>query len=501
MTYTHTQADVQNSLAARQGEAILSDPMLKRSPDSAAMLEYWNLTDTLVDGINAVRLAGDAYLPRFTDEAAADYKFRLRCTKMTNIYRDTVEGLASKPFEQEITLVVDESKSVPQPLLDFIEDVDGSGNNLSVFASGTFFNGINSAIDWIFVDHSKPDPTIRTVADQKRAGLRPYWSRVLGRNVLEARSAVINGDELLTFIKIFEPGKPDHIREFERLDSGVIVWRLFERTERTQQNSQTVFAEVDSGTVTIGVIPLVPFITGRRDGRTWRFFPAMRDAADLQVELYQQESALKFVKILAAYPMLAGNGVKPEKNADGTVKKIAVGPGRVLYAPPGGDSTSGSWAFVEPSATTMTFLASDVKDTQQSLRELGRQPLMVGNTTVITAARGAAKSKSAVKGWALGLKDALENAMVITCQWLGIRPDAYDPVVNVFTEFDEFLEGKDLDALQAARAGKDISQLTYWEELRRRAVLSPEFDPEVEEARLLAELPGDGVDTVEDDAQ
>jgi hypothetical protein len=61
------------------------DEMLRRSPDSAAMLEYWDLTDAIVDGIGALRLAAETYLPRFVDEQDAEYQLRLRCTKLTNI--------------------------------------------------------------------------------------------------------------------------------------------------------------------------------------------------------------------------------------------------------------------------------------------------------------------------------------------------------------------------------------------------------------------------------
>lgn len=490
--------------AAKQNHNSTSqDILLARSPDSAAMLEYWDLTDTLVDGINALRLAGERYLPKFTDEQDPDYQYRLKCTKLTNIYRDTVEGLASKPFEQEVELVTDENKTVPDEIEAFEENVDGSGNNLTMFASAAFFNGVNSAIHWIFVDYPDPEsnPDIRTRADEKAAGVRPYWSHILGRNVFDPRSKVINGKETLTYIRIFEPGKPDHVRIFERDPiTGIVRWELREKQETwiDYGTGKTQFHTVDEGTISIGVIPLVPFITGRRDGRSWKLFPAMRDAADLQVELYQQESGLKYIKTLAAYPMLAANGIKPMMEADGkTPKKLAVGPGRVLYGGMDGAGNVGSWSYVEPGAQSMTFLAADAKETAQNLRELGRQPLTAqsGNLTVITTAVAAGKAKSAVKAWAFGLKDALENAMVMTCAWLKITPEKYDPTVNVYTEFDEFMEGKDLETLQAARAAKDISQLTYWDELKRRAVLSPEFDAETEEKRLLDELPGDGVDT------
>jgi hypothetical protein len=80
------------------------DKMLRRSKDSAAMLPYWDKTDAIVQGAEAIKLAGDAYLPKFAGEPKDDYETRLGLAKFTNIYRDVLEGLASKPFEDEIQL-------------------------------------------------------------------------------------------------------------------------------------------------------------------------------------------------------------------------------------------------------------------------------------------------------------------------------------------------------------------------------------------------------------
>lgn len=477
---------------------IDGDEMLKRSPDSAAMLDYWDQTDTIVDGTKMMRAAGEKYLPKFVDEDEKEYKFRLQNTKFTNVYRDIVEGLASKPFEEEVTLITSEAegaKAIPQPITDFIEDVDGSGSNLTVFASGTFFNGINSAIDWIFVDFPTTDKAqVRSVADAKKAGVRPFWSRVLGRNVLEAKTAMIGGKEALTYMRIFEPGKPDHVRVFKRV-GDVVTWELYVKSDKLSPAGKTMFVLEKEGDISIGVIPLVPFMTGRRDGRTFRLFPAMTDAADLQIELYQQESGLKHVKTLAAYPMLAGNGITPPTDANGKPKKLAVGPNRVLYSKPDASGKVGSWSYVEPSATTMTFLAGDVKETIANLREVGRQPLTAqsGNVTVINSAVAAGKARTAVGAWALTLKNALENALVLTCSWLGISD--YSPEVNVYTEFDDFADGNaDLTELGNARRNRDLSQETYWAELKRRKTLAPEFDAEKEKVRLLEELPAEGLD-------
>lgn len=470
------------------------DTMEKRAPDMAAMVPYWDKTDAIVEGQDAVRNARQTYLPKFADETVEEYDVRLGLTKMTNIYRDTVEGLASKPFEEEIS-IVETTKPVSEEIKKFVEDVDGAGNNLTSFASLTFFNGINSAIDWILVDYPVVDRSkIVTVADKKAAGIQPYWTHVLGRNVYEARTVMHNGKRQLSYVRIFEPGlgEPDHMRIFKRDENGVINWELWRKSD----NGEKKYYKVGEGTLSIDVIPLVPFYTGRRDGRSWKIFPAMQDAADLQIKLYQNESALEFISTMAGYPMLAANGMRPQMEADGkTAKKVAVGPAKLLWGVPDGSGNHGEWKYVEPSAQSMEFLQKKIDATKQDLRELGRQPLtsQTGNLTVITAAMAAGKARSAVSAWALGLKDALENALLITWKWLsGSNTVDYEPEVNVYTEFDSFADGNnDMTVLTEMRKNGDLSRETLWAEAKRRKILSPEFEDDTEIDRILSEIPGD----------
>lgn len=482
-----------------------ADPMTRRSADSEAMLPYWDKVDAINEGIEGLRKAGETYLPKFTGEQGEEYIFRLKMTKVTGIYQDIVEGLSSKPFEQPVTFPNDQSDKtsgmVPPEILDFSYDVDGSGNNLTVFAAQTFYNGINNALDWIMVDYPPRPANVVSVADQRAAGLRPYWMHVLARNILDVKSMMIGGKEVLTYVKIFEPGSPDRVREFTRSAAGDVTWKLYERTKQAihrEGEQDTFFAEINNGVISIGVIPLVPFITSRRDGRSWKFLPVMKNAADLQIELYQQESALKFLKVMTAYPMLGANGMTPPKGQDGkSITTIAIGPTRVLWGSPSPDGRIGNWSWIEPSSENLKFLAADIEHTIQQLRELGRQPLTAStsNITVITAAVAAGKAKSAVKAWALLLKDAIENALKLTAKWMAVE---YDPTVDVFVDFDDWMDGADLETLDKARERKDITQETYWEELGRRGVLSTNFTAKRERARMLEELPDGNGEDVDD---
>lgn len=147
------------------------------SSDYRAMEPYWVMIETLLEGTVAIRRAGQAYLPKFPNESQADYDYRRANAKYTNIYRDIVENLAAKPFAKELRLV--EGSSSPE-IDDLIEDIDGQGNHIHIFAAHAFFQAVNDAIDWIFIDKT-PVPVGSSVAAEKSLGARPYWVHVPDR--------------------------------------------------------------------------------------------------------------------------------------------------------------------------------------------------------------------------------------------------------------------------------------------------------------------------------
>lgn len=469
----------------------------KKSADYAAMVNYWQDAIDFMSGEETVILAANRYLPRYPDETRDEYNFRLEYAKLTNVFRDVVEGLANKPFERSVT--IEPAVAETDPINQIAEDVDGSGTNITVFAMDVFFNGIANAVDFIMVDYpsvprqfdANGQPIALSQADEKALGIRPVWSRLSPLNIYEITTKMIKGKELVDYVRLFEPEKgnqPKQIREMIHDEAtGVaqwIVWKWNKEAEDYLLDSQGVFS--------IGIIPIVPLHLGRRKGKTFQYYPPMKDALSLQKKLYRSESNLEVTKVFTAYPMLVAKGMKPENDANGKPKRLIRGPGITLYAPFNGQGSQTDWAYLEPSGASLTFLQSDVDKTMQACREIGKQPLTVssGNLTTITTAVAAGKAKSAVKAWTIGLSDALTNALYLTCLWLGVE-SAYK--AYVFDEFDEFTEpGQDLQALQFAVQNNYISVDTYNNELVRRKVLSADFDPEAERKKLLDEMPSDG---------
>lgn len=475
------------------------------SSDHAAMAPYWEMVDTILAGADAIRKAAK-YLPQFPKESDADYKHRRENAKFTNIFRDLVEGLASKPFAKELGLV--DAKATDQ-IKALAEDIDGRGNHLHVFAGNLFFNGIAHAIGWIFVDHSKV-PEGATRAQEKAIGARPYWVYVPATKMLAAYTDVIDGVERFVHVRIredevrrkgFEEETVERVRVLNReplLDEtgkvigyGPATYELWEKG--SSSNGKTAaWSVVDRGSIAIGVIALVPFLTGRRVEGSWKVLPPMKDCAFLQVEHYQQETNLKYARDMTCFPMLAGNGVTPEIDPATNQPRVApVGPKAVLYAPMGQDGRHGEWKFIEISASSLEFLEGSIDKTERQLRELGRQPLTAetGNLTVVTTAFAAQKGNSAVQAWAINLKDSLEQAFAYTCMWL---KDSSEPEVSVHTDFAiEAQAGDELDAVLTLMERGDISREAGLNEMKRRNVLSPEYDAEADLDVILSEMPGD----------
>ena len=270
------------------------------------------------------------------------------------------------------------------------------------------------------------------------------------------------------------------------------LWRRREQNERGEDGSQWA-RESGPTTLPLDRIPMVPVILGKRDGMSWRIDPPLRDAAYLQVELYQQENGLKNIRNLTAYPMLAGNGIDPDVGEDGQPRNIVIGPNTVLYGG-GGERGGGQWTFVEPGGTSLNFLRDDIKDTITELRELGRQPLITPapNITAVSASSAAQTSNTAAQAWVATLTDALHLAGEMTAEWMDLADAKFG--VTIHSDFDVGYGSDDTGRLFDMATGDAplISREAFLAEMQRRGVLSPTFDAEADLEKLAGEEDGGG---------
>lgn len=455
-----------------------STPSLAHSRLSAP----WAMIRAILAGGKAVKASGETYLPKFPAESPDEYKRRKESAPWRPEFEDCVRSISAKPFTDEVTLAGKPSEEMKA----IAEDIDGRGNNLHVFARDMFEGGVAMGAHGILVDFPTMNPNA-TKAQEKAAGARPYWVSVDADEIIALRTERRGAREVVTHLRLretatvingFEEKTEDKIRVIE---PG--LWQVWHQVKNVA--GVVEWAIEAEGVLTLDKVPFVFFATAERVGPQY-VRPPLLDLAEMQIELYRFMSGEEQIYTMAGSPMLTANGMAAPDGGD----PVETGPGRVLYAP-GAEGISTSWAYIQPEAQNLTAISAKSESIAADMRRLGMQPMLpkTGNVTATASGVEAAKSHAAVGTWANALKDAIEQAFVLTAEWI---KSAEVVEVNVHTDFAVGQFGDaELTHLREMRKGGDLSQRTLWDESSRRGVLGPQFDADTEEERLIEEVPGD----------
>jgi hypothetical protein len=442
----------------------------------AASLPDKLMVRTILTGTRAIRAAREAYLPRFGEESDADYAYRLSVAPFVNHFRDNLETIVSKPFSKDVALQGEVSDNIKN----LAENIDGQGTSLHKFARDMFKESIAQGDVGVLVDFPKVAPNA-TLADERNMGVRPYWISYRSEDILALYTEFRNGRRYVSHARLAEDvvkpyGFTERIVPRVRIlkDDGLTrTWQLWELSDG--------WKIIDQGEFTLDEIPFRIFKPGEREWWSNATVSPLIDLAYLQIEHYQQSSNWNHCLELAGYPMIAGNGVAPARDASGIIIPLKVGPGAALYAPPTpGSTTSPSWQIIEPAGGSLEQLANKVEKIEQQMAAIGKAPLVrnSGGITATTEAVNAAKGHAAAEAWAIDLKDTLEQLLAFTSAWLN---ESQSAEIYVHTDFGvDLRENKENSEMMDAHESGEISQDTLWDEWSRRGFLGPQFERDKE---------------------
>jgi len=451
----------------------------------AEMRPNWNMVDTLWGGTRAMRKAGKKYLPPMTEEPEAAYNARLKQSVLTNYYRDTIEKLVAKPLKQPVVLKDD----VPASIEKYRDNIDGQGTDLDVFAKQLGEDSLNHGVSYILVDFPRNNPDA-TIAEEKANNIRPYAVNYSATQVIGWKTEVRNGKRVLTQVRIAEESYED-TGEFEQAEVHRIrvlepgFYRLFELREVGEGKQDWVL--IDSYEVTVkGValdfIPLIGVYSNKTGYMTAE--PAMMDLADLNVTHWQSDSDQRNILHVARVPILFAAGLG---DSEAPVTKLNIGATTFIKGQSGSDLK-----YVEHNGKGIEAGRQDLQDLESRMSQMGLNMLVKGKSGTATATARVldqAESDSPLGMFARELEQALAKMLDYFGVFLGLGEDQ-GGTVAVFTDFSLTMrDAEDIKALGEMRARGDISQLTYWEEMKRRGLLSDEFDAETEVDLLDLEAP------------
>lgn len=434
------------------------------------MAPRWHVIETLLGGTEAMRSAGETYLPKHTEELEEGYQERLQVSVLLNMVEQTLDTLSGKPFGEPIQVGDDVPAAIREQILG---DVDLQGNNLDVFARRWFREGMAKAFSHVLVDFPRPMPREdgrpRTLADDRAEGLRPYWVLIKPECLLFARTEVVDGAEVLQHVRILEHyTEQNGFAEVQKVRIRVMepgLVQLWEPSERTN-NQKVVWEKVDEWQTGLNQVPLVTFYADRQGPMLGK--PPLLDLAWLNVTHWQTSSDQRHILTVTRFPILACSGARGEDS-----DPIVVGPNKVLYNP----DPHGKFYYVEHGGGAISAGRQDILDLEERMAGYGAEFLKErpGNQTATARALDSAEATSDLQAMVVTFEDALAQVLDITAEWMNLG--ASGGTVALFKDYGlgELNDGG-LQALQAARSQRDISRKAYLTALINRGILPADFD-------------------------
>jgi len=458
-------------------------PVAKPNDEYNVMSLFWHLTASLRGGTPAMRGAGRTYLPQEPAESEEAYKNRALRSVLTNLYKKTADKLVGKPLKKGVKLLED----VPPEIRKFEPNIDNQGTNLNVFARNVLDSAVDDGVTHILVDFSDtqsvdgefPDGSL-TLAQEQRLGVRPYARHVRAADLIGWKSELVNNSKVLTQIRIQEFVKvQDPDDEFSQIMVERIrvvepfLQRVYERqTKENVGDDKDEYVLIEVKPTTMPVIPLVTFYTNKKGFMQGE--PLLLDIAYLNVAHWQSDSDQRNILHIARIPILFATGF----GDDDSQITIEIGSNTFARAPKGA-----TLSYVEHTGKGIEAGAKDLKDLEERIVLLGMEMLTKrpqGNVTATARSMDQVEADSIIGLIAKELENAMDAMLDLFGRWLNLGVDSGGRT-EVFKDFGiESEDLQDVEILLRARMAGEISQTTFWDEIKRRGLLSDSFDPRTE---------------------
>lgn len=439
------------------------------------MAPRWAKMETVLGGTEAMRKAGQAYMPQHAEEEDDRYLERVETATFLNMTELVLDTMVGRPFSDPVQL----EENVPEQIKEYMKDVDLQGNNIDVFARQWFREGVAKGFAHVLIDfprkEAKPDGRTRTLADDRSEGLRPYWVLIKPENLLFAHTRIINGEERVVHARILEETTTmDGFAEVVEQKIRVIEPGIQQIYGYDAKND--VWYLEDEFPYDLDFVPLVTFYAAK-DG-PFLAKPPLMDLADLNIAHWQSGSDQRMVLTVARFPILAMSGAVSED------AKLKIGPHRWLY----NSDPQGKFYYVEHTGRAIRAGREDLKDLEAQMAHHGaeffkKQP---DRQTALARALDSAEATTPLMDMIVRFMDAVDHALWVTAQWIRL-PEGGN--VHISRDFGpESSDQNDMIVLQFARKVRDISRATFLSELKRRGVLRDEFDADKDLGRIEEEM-------------
>jgi len=451
-----------------------------QSPEVAEMAQDWELIHPLMEGTREMRARREHLLPKWAKEDAESYELRVKTATLYPALSRTVAVMAGKPFSKQITIGDD----VPPVLREYLDNADLEGRNLHAFASALFRDVIAYGFEGVLVDYPQTSE-IRTLAEERATGARPYFVHVTHEQILGWKTAKVNGSKTLTQLRLMESVEVEDgefgvkcVDQVRVLTPG--AWQIYRPNEKGE------YVLFDEGTTSLDFIPFVPFYGVREE--FMEGYPPLIDLAFLNVKHWQSQSDQDTIVHVARVPILFLKGF-PE------TAQVVVGASAGVRS----DSVDADMKFIEHSGAAIGAGRESLQDLEQQMIQTGAE-LLVQKPGIRSATESNNEheaNKCELQRIVETFEDSLDQCLQYMAAWIGLPEGGH---VSLFKDYGSAnLTDASAQLILSMQQGGLITKETAIREQQRRGMLSPDLDPTEELESVTTEGPtlGDMADPLD----
>jgi len=433
-----------------------------------------DLVSSLWGGTQAMRDAGEIYLPRAESEEVRDWKIRRDRSFLTNFFNRSVKVMAGRLFEEYVTVA-----NSSQQFVNFSQNVDLEGRNLHRFAYDITKTTIRDGLRFIVIDAPSAEG-VKTAADERKSGIRPYFVEVDVRNVLGWKTDDIAGQRVLTQFRYMEVVTEP---KDEFIDVAVEQIRVIEpNLVRLYRNDgKGNWVQVNEIQTSVNFCPVVPIYAGRQGFMD--FEPPLLDLAWLNVAHWQSDSDQRHILHVARVPILFWAGAESKKDDNGNEVGVVVGANSLVTS----GSADAKLSYTEHSGQAIGSGRQDLIDIEDKARSIGAEftsPHKSGEQTATASAIDEAGDISDLSALAQNIKDSLELAFDMVGEMIG---QPFQGEVTINTKLGIMTNPVNVAELVKLRAMGDISREGLFEVVNDE--WGTNIDADTEKERLDMEGP------------
>lgn len=390
----------------------------------------------LRDGVTALR--NKTYLPIREREEPTSYDNRSKQTILTNYTEKTVNASKGMLFRKPLAygdLKLNDT------------NVDTEGQSLNRFAQDVAESGLWFGHSCIMVDAPSREG-VTTLADEKAAGLEPYFVMVERDDIISFDYTYINGKAVLTEIIIKEkPEDPKNERyRVLNIGGGAIY-----------EGKGEEFTVINEWTNTLSYIPITTFYTRKKAPLESK--PMFENIADLNIRHFNLDSK-KWMMTEYMVPQLKiwGRTVEDDETGGNTQA--------VNSAWEFQDKESGDVEWLTYNGKEIEIIEKQMTSEEQRMATIGLSMLSSKDSskeqTATERSIDSAQENSDMASIAQNLEDALSIAYEMWCDMAGTQKG--DETISVNREFiSELLSPEEMKELREEYSAGLLDKETFWQ--------------------------------------